>query len=152
MNISDRYQRVRMCVFRPEYLATHAVSSDEDFTRLIDTIVEYQEVIVGLRNKCAELELEARDREIERLNVIIGISDKRSAIDTLSIEVKRLQTENILLRNRLTVEIGDREARNEIMSHACRQTARECAEIAASHNSGIEKEIREKFGVTPSGR
>ncbi len=45
MTIEQRYQRVRMCVFRPEYLVVHTKPDDADFTALIDAIVELQEIV-----------------------------------------------------------------------------------------------------------
>lgn len=47
-NLSDRYRRIRMAVFRPEYLDAHIEFTEEDFTRLIDEIIRLQEIAHGI--------------------------------------------------------------------------------------------------------
>lgn len=88
-----------------------------------------------------------------RIYIRFGLRPKEEVapVEDDSRTVASLESDIRILRDRLTIEIEDREERNGTMRDIRAQTAKECAAIAETYcsNSGraITAAIREKFGV-----
>ncbi len=75
----DRYQRIRMAVFSPEYLIVHSEFTETDFTALIDGIVALHERVES--DKRAILELIKINGELHRAREALAAAEGNLMIE-----------------------------------------------------------------------